>query len=190
MLKNDPEFLNKIMTSDESWCFAYNPESKWQSATWVSPNLPKHKEISLQKLCFKMMLVAFFHSRGLIHEDFVSSDKTINAEYYEGVMDRLLKRIAHVCPDFHTSNDWFLLRDNAPAHNTASIHQFLAKESNSSSKPPPSILYSSYLAPVDYFFKIKIKRTSIWWCTHYSKKCKGTSTLCHGHTAAKCGKAM
>ncbi len=29
ILNNDPEFLNKIMMGDESWCFAYNPESKW-----------------------------------------------------------------------------------------------------------------------------------------------------------------
>ncbi len=33
MYENNPEFFNKIVTDDESWCFTYNPESKCQSAT-------------------------------------------------------------------------------------------------------------------------------------------------------------
>ncbi len=35
-------------------------------------------------------------------------NQTINGEYYKGVMDRLLKRIARI------SNSWFLLHDNTP----------------------------------------------------------------------------
>ncbi len=41
--ENVPEFLNKIITDDETWCFAYDPESKCHSVTWVGPQLPKVK---------------------------------------------------------------------------------------------------------------------------------------------------
>ena len=27
-LKTDPDFLSKIITGDESWCYRYNPETK------------------------------------------------------------------------------------------------------------------------------------------------------------------
>jgi hypothetical protein len=29
-LKNDPQFLTKVVTGDESWCYGYDPESKQQ----------------------------------------------------------------------------------------------------------------------------------------------------------------
>ncbi len=85
------------------------------------------KKLHFRRLCVKIMLFALFDFRGLIQEEFVPSNETINAEYYEGVMDRLLKQIARVCLDFHSSNAWFLLHDNVPAHNAVSVHQFLAK---------------------------------------------------------------
>ena len=47
------------------------------------------------------------------------------AEFYTGVMDRLLKRIQRVRPAAFCSRDFFLLHDNVPAHIAASICQFL-----------------------------------------------------------------
>jgi hypothetical protein len=39
------------------------------------------------------MLITFFDSQGIVHKEFVPEGKTVNAEFYKGVMDRLLKRI-------------------------------------------------------------------------------------------------
>ena len=47
------------------------------------------------------------------------------AEFYKGVMDRLLKRIQRVRPAAFCSRDFILLHDNAPAHKAASVCQFL-----------------------------------------------------------------
>jgi hypothetical protein len=30
-LKNGPQFLTKVVTGDESWCYGHDPESKQQS---------------------------------------------------------------------------------------------------------------------------------------------------------------
>jgi hypothetical protein len=49
----------------------------------------------------------------------VPEGKTINAEFYKGLMDRLLKRIRRVRPAALCSRDVFLLHDNAPAHKAA-----------------------------------------------------------------------
>jgi hypothetical protein len=44
------------------------------------------------------MLIIFFHSQGVVHKEFAPEGKTVNAEFYKGVMDRLLKHIQWVHP--------------------------------------------------------------------------------------------
>jgi hypothetical protein len=34
MINGDKNFLDKVITGDESWCFAYDPETKSQSSEW------------------------------------------------------------------------------------------------------------------------------------------------------------
>jgi len=69
------------------------------------------------------MLTNFFDSQGVLHKEFVPEGKTINAEFYKGVMDRLLKLIQWVRPAAFCSRDFPLLHD-APAHKAASVCQF------------------------------------------------------------------
>jgi hypothetical protein len=42
----------------------------------------------------------FFNSQGIVHKKFLPEGKTVNAEFYKGVMDRLLKHIHKVRPRF------------------------------------------------------------------------------------------
>jgi hypothetical protein len=44
------------------------------------------------------MLIIFFDSQGVGHKEFVPEGKTVNAEFYKGVMDDLLKCIQRVRP--------------------------------------------------------------------------------------------
>jgi len=53
------------------------------------------------------MLKIFFDSRGVVHKVFEPEGKTVNAEFYKGVMDRLQKRIQQVCPAAFCSQDFF-----------------------------------------------------------------------------------
>jgi len=71
------------------------------------------------------MLIIVFDSHGVVHKEFVSEGKIVNAEIYKGVMDRLLKSIQRVRPEAFCSRYFFLLSDNAPAHKAASVGQFL-----------------------------------------------------------------
>ncbi len=36
-------------------------------------------------------MIAFLQFQGSIHKEFVPADKIINADYYKGIMDQLLK---------------------------------------------------------------------------------------------------
>jgi hypothetical protein len=93
-----------------------------------------------------------------VHKEFVPDGKTVNAEFYKGVMDRLLKRVQWVRPAAFCSRDFFLLHYNAPAHKAASVCQFLTPQ-NVAPLYHPS--YSPDLSPPDYFpfpkLKMKLK---------------------------------
>ena len=41
---SDPDFFKKIVTGDETWCFAYDPTTKRQSAAWVGETSPRPKK--------------------------------------------------------------------------------------------------------------------------------------------------
>ena len=94
------------------------------------------------------MLITFFDSQGVVHKEFVQEGKTVNAEFYKGVMDHLLKCIQRVRPAAFCSWDFFLLHDNVPAHKAASVCQFLTPKNVTTLYHP---LYSPDLPPPDYF---------------------------------------
>jgi len=60
-----------------------------------------------------------------VHKEFIPEGKTVNAEFYKGVMDCFLKCIQWVHPAVFCSQDFFLVHNNAPAHEAASVCQFL-----------------------------------------------------------------
>jgi hypothetical protein len=89
-----------------------------------------------------------------VHKEFIPQGKTVNAEFYKGVMDRLLKHIQWVCPAAFCSQDFFLLHDNVPAHKAASVCQFLTPKSVTTLYHPP---YCPDLSLPDYFLFPKLK---------------------------------
>jgi hypothetical protein len=118
----------KIIMGDETWCFACDPATKWQGSEWVGETSPQPKKLKFQRYRIKIMLIIFFDSQGIVHKEFISEGKTVNAEFYKGVMDRLLQSIQWVRPAVFWSQDFFLLLDNAPVHKAASVCQFLTQK--------------------------------------------------------------
>jgi len=148
-MEQDERFWENIITGDETWCLAYDPATKRQTAEWVRQNSPKPKKLRFQKSRMKTMLIVFFFdAEGVIHREFVPEGQKVNAEFYVGVLDRLLKRIWRVGTAKFQSSEWFLFHDNAPSHNAAIAKKFLANRNAAVLHHPP---YSPDLAPADYF---------------------------------------
>ena len=59
-LKTDPDFLSKIITGDESWCYGYDLETKQQSNQWKSASFPRPKKARQVKSNVKTTLTCFF----------------------------------------------------------------------------------------------------------------------------------
>jgi histone-lysine N-methyltransferase SETMAR len=77
-LKNDPQFLIKVVTGDENWCYSYDPESKQQSSQWKSPNSPRPKKAGQVRSSVKTMLISFFDTDGTVNKEFVPQRQTVN----------------------------------------------------------------------------------------------------------------
>jgi len=73
----DECYGENIITGDETWCFAYDPATKRQSAEWVGQNSQKPKKLRFQKSRVKTMLIVFFDVEGVIHREFVSDGQKV-----------------------------------------------------------------------------------------------------------------
>jgi len=127
MADADKIFFNKIITGDETWCVAYDSETKRHISEWVDETSPRPKRLKFRRSHNKTMLITFFDSQGVVHKEFVPEGKTVNAESYEGVMDCLLKRIQRVRPAAFCSRDFSCctIMPPIPPHKDASISQIL-----------------------------------------------------------------
>lgn len=93
IIKNDPFFLNSIITCDETWIFTYDPETKRQSMHWKTPTSPRIKKARMSKSKFKAMLIIFFDIKGIIFIEWVPSGQTVNQYYYKEVLIKLRERV-------------------------------------------------------------------------------------------------
>jgi hypothetical protein len=53
-------FLQRVITGDESWIYEYDPETKRQSEEWKHGCLPRSKKVCKSCSKIKIMLIVFF----------------------------------------------------------------------------------------------------------------------------------
>jgi transposase len=98
----------------------------------------------------------FFYVEGVVHHEFLPQGQTVNRWYYLDVLKRLRDRISRKRPQLWRNNSWILHHDNAPAHTSLLIRDFLAQHETTVLPQPP---YSPDLAPADFFLFQKLKAT-------------------------------
>jgi len=148
LCEGDPNFLDLVITGDESWVFEYDPETKRMSAEWHTSASPRPKRARMSKSRVKCMLM-FFDVRGIVHHEFVPQGQTVNSLFYVEVLKRLRQRVNRVWPGM--KDTWRLHHDNAPAHTAFIVNDYLAK----SRVPQPP--YSPDVPPADFFLFPRIK---------------------------------
>ncbi|UYV72492.1 hypothetical protein LAZ67_9003387 [Cordylochernes scorpioides] len=153
LIQNEPDFLNSVVTGDESWMFEYDPESKRQSCAWHTKSSPRPKKARMSKSHIKTMIIVFFDIRGIVHIEFVPQGQTVNSAFYLEVLRRLKRRIARMRTDIKDTVK--LHHDNATSHTAFIITNFLARSNTPVIPHPP---YSPDLAPCDFFLFPRLKR--------------------------------
>ena len=154
MVSDDENVLKKVITSDESWVYGYDLETKQQSSQWKRPDEPRPKKERQSRSHVKSILIIFFDCEGVVHYEFAPRGQTVNKEYYVEVLKRLRNAVRRKLLRFWSSGDWPFHHDNAPAHSSNLVHQFLAKHKIVQLRQPS---YSPDIAPCDFFMFPKMK---------------------------------
>jgi histone-lysine N-methyltransferase SETMAR len=151
---DDPSFMSRVITGDESWVYGYDPETKQQSLQGKSPGSPRMKKARQSRSTTKSMPIMFFEIRGIVHHEFFPESQTVNAEFYCNVLRRLRGDIRRKQPEMWCAGNWLLHDDNVPSHRSLVTREFLAHKGIITLPHPP---YSSDLAPSDFFLLPKMK---------------------------------
>ena len=123
MLVDDPEFLPKVVTSDETWVYSYDLETKSWWSQWQTAFSPWLENARMSLSHVKAMLAIIFDSEGLIHHNFIQYGQTVNKNMYKQVLGRVRYSLCRKRHNMWDSGDWFLHHDDAPAHTTITICQ-------------------------------------------------------------------
>lgn len=113
--RNPEDFMNRIVTGDESWCYYYDPATKQESQHWKHPGSPTPIKFKKVKSAGKVMGIFFWDAAGVLLIEYVPPHQTVTGAYYSEVLGRLHagireKRIGKL------HDQVLLLQDNAPPH--------------------------------------------------------------------------
>lgn len=149
------EFLNRIVTGDETWVSYVNTETKQQSMQWGHTRSPTKPTKARQTFSArKVMATVFWDAKGVLLVDFMERGTTINSEVYCETLKRLRRAIQNKRRGMLTSGV-VLLHDNARPHTARKTGELLERFNWDIFSHPP---YSPDLAPSDFHLFPCMKR--------------------------------
>jgi hypothetical protein len=100
------------------------------------------------------MVLAFFHTKGLIYTNYLPSGTTVKARYIVEALGSFLKILKKKRPVV-AAGEWFLHWGNAPVRTAATVTDWLATRCVNMIEHLP---YSLDLADADFFLFPKVKK--------------------------------
>jgi len=77
------------VTTDETWSYHYDPETKQQTMEWRHSGSPRPQKFRVLKSTGKVLASIFWDQDGILLIDHPPKDQTINAEYYSSLLVQL-----------------------------------------------------------------------------------------------------
>jgi hypothetical protein len=81
-VQEEGEFLDFIVTEDETWVFHHTPESKQQSLHWRHTHSLRTKKFKTSIAVKKIMVSIFWDRKDILLVDFMPPGTTVNAAAY------------------------------------------------------------------------------------------------------------
>ena len=146
--------MEEIVTGDETWIHHFQPDSKAKNKVWVSSEGDRNLIARRWKTSNRMLYAIFFDSKSLVLQIPVPKGSSVTGKLYREsfftqLFDFYQKR--RPCTGVHGIK---LLHDNAPAHKSAMVQEYL-KESGLDVLDHPS--YSPDLSPRDFWLFPRLK---------------------------------
>ena len=133
------------MTGEESWFYAYAPESKQQSTVWVFQDEPNPTKVAHARSTSKQMIACFFRKTRFVAIVPLQQSRTVNSEWYTTswlsvVFQDIRKTKSRRQITFH--------HENTSSPTSAQTTAFLSTQNiNLMSHPPDLAPYEIFLFP-------------------------------------------
>ena len=151
-LRAEPDFLNDVITMDESWMYCYDPETKRQSSVWQTSGEQRPWKPMRPRSVGKLLLVSFFDHKGMVHWEYVRG--TLSSAQFIIILSHLRHAISRKRGNKKLKK-FTLHMDNASPHTSLLTRTFLIQSGTKVMVHPP---YSPDLAPSDFWFFPRLKR--------------------------------
>ena len=152
--KCDPRCLEEIVTGDETWIYHFQPDSKAKNKVWVSSEGDRPVIARRCKTSNRMLYAIFFDSKGPVLQIPVPKGSSVTGKFYrESVLTQLVDFYQKCRP--HTSVRGIkLFHDNASAHKSATVQEYLIESGLDVLDHPP---YSPDLSSRDFWLFPRLK---------------------------------
>ena len=145
--KCDPRHLEEIVTGDETWIYHFQPDSKAKNKVWVSSEGDGPVIARRCKTSNCMLYAIFFDSKGPALQIPDAKDSSVTGKFYgESVLTELVDFCQKRRPRTGVSGIK-LLHDNAPAHKSATVQEYLKESGLDVLDHPP---YSPTCPPLTF----------------------------------------
>ncbi len=146
-LCNDPSLFQRIIATDESWVYTFDPCSKKSDMQWRTSQ--KKRPVKAQRSHSRgcAMLILYFDWQGVVLADFVDAG-TVTAKVYVASLRCFQEAVCWKRAERWQTQDFILLQDNAWAHTTDLKVDYIDSVNMDTWPHPP---YSPDLSPCDYF---------------------------------------
>jgi len=148
------EFLDSIVTGDETWAHYLTPETKEQSKQWKHATSPTPRKFKQTLSAGKVMATVFWDRKGLLLCEFMPTGTTITADRYCQTLKNLRRAIQNKRRGMLTKGIRFH-HDNARPH-TARVTTALIKDFGWDIILHPP--YSPDVAPSDFHLFPDLKK--------------------------------
>ena len=152
--KCDPRRLEEIVTGDETLIYYFQPDSKAKNTVWVSSEGDRPVIARRCKTSNRMLYAIFFDSKGPVLQIPVPKGSSVTEKFYrESVLTQLVVFYQKHRPRTGV-HGIKLLHDNAPAHKSATVQEYLKESGLDVLDHPP---YSHDLSPCDFWLFPRLK---------------------------------
>ena len=149
--------VNEIVTGDESWICALEPETKQQSTVRVFEPQPNPTRVVCGNITSKQMVACFFYITGFVTIASLELRRTVNSEWYTAIS---LPKVFGEIREMNKRRRIIAHHGNASSHTSAQSNALLTGQNDELMAYPP---YSPDLASKDCFLFQHIKKNA--WST-------------------------
>ena len=151
----DKKRLSELLTGDETWVYFFEPQRRVDNKQWIKKGQPRPTIAKRSRSAKKVMYAIFFNSNGPVAQIPTPNGKTVTGKFYRDTVLKQVKKKYQKKRPATGLRGIHLIHDNASAHKSQLVQDFLDKEKVVQLPHPP---YSPDLSPCDFFLFPRLKK--------------------------------